>query len=199
VLSGQSLGRAVGGRTLFDDVSFDVAEGLLWIRGPSGSGKTELLRRVAELVEGAGTVSLDGVTAGAMGLPVWRSRVVYVPQSPPRLASTGADAWERVRGLSVQQSRPFDDPRALAASWHLRPGAWDQPMRQLSGGEAQRLWLAVCLATRPDAVLLDEPTSALDPEAVAAVEASLTGRLGLLVTHSVEQGSRLCAAERALG
>lgn len=198
MLEGQSLGRSVGERTLFENVSFEISEGLMWVRGPSGSGKTELLKRVAGLVPGPGVLSLHGSSASSLGMPTWRSRVVYVPQLTPRWAGSGAEAWGRVRELAAQQGRSFDDPRALGGSWNLPGRTWDQPMSRLSGGEAQRVWLAISLATRPDAVLLDEPTSALDPEAVAAVEAGLAGRIGLLVTHSADQGARLSSSELVL-
>ena len=198
MLVGQSLGRSLEERTLFENVSFEIPTGLMWVRGPSGSGKTELLKRVAGLVPGPGILSLHGALAGSLGMPIWRSRVVYVPQQTPRWAGSGAEAWSRIRELAAQRDRSFDDPVALGERWNLAGSAWDQPMSRLSGGEAQRVWLAISLATRPDAVLLDEPTSALDPEAVAAVEADLAGRIGLLVTHSADQGARLSTSELVL-
>jgi putative ABC transport system ATP-binding protein len=198
VLTARELGRVVEGRTLFEGIDFDLSAGLLWIRGPSGTGKSELLRRVAGLVPGVGTLTLEGEAAEAMGLPTWRSRVSLVPQQAPRWEGTGLEAVARVESLAAQRGRASDDPVALAERWGLPPERWKQPMARLSGGEAQRLWMALVLSRRPEVVLLDEPTSALDADATARVESDLKGLTGLLVTHDEAQGERLSSASLVL-
>jgi len=71
-----------------------------------------------------------------------------------------------------------------------------QPWMQLSGGESQRILLAIAMSTEPTVLLLDEPTSALDMQAKLAVERSLksiaeNGCAIVLVTHDEEQMNRL--------
>lgn len=199
MLTGRDLGRIVDGRTLFEGVDLDVTDGLLWIRGPSGVGKSELLRRVACLVPGDGELALDGVAPASMGLPSWRARVVLVAQQAPRFPGSGRDAWLRIEALAAQQARDHLDPVDQGRRWGLAADRWDIEMARLSGGEAQRMWLAMVLACQPDVVLLDEPTAALDPEATAAVEADLRGRIGLLVTHDAAQGGRLAQTTLEIG
>lgn len=190
----EGLARRIGERTLFRDVDLRLEPGeTVVVRGPSGSGKSELLRTLAWLREpDAGTLRLDGRTPAQWGAPAWRARVSYVPQSPPAVLRTPAQAAERVASLAERPEAP-DDPRALAAEWGLADGTWDQPWSELSGGERQRAWLAIVLARKPAVLLLDEPTSALDAEAAGAVEASLGPRTKVWVTHDAEQAARLDA------
>jgi ABC-type multidrug transport system ATPase subunit len=191
-----------GRRTLFSGVDATVADGLTWVKGPSGIGKSELLRVVAGLVVGEGTRTLvagDGEwTPAQLGWPTWRSRVAYAPQNPPRFERSGDAVLEEVASLSVRRGRTLGDARALASRWGLDERAWSASMQDLSGGELQRLWLAVVLSGEPDAVLLDEPTAALDPDVAAAVEADLRGRVGLVVTHDAAFGARVSVASITL-
>ncbi|CAE7622448.1 STAR1 [Symbiodinium sp. CCMP2592] len=84
--------------------------------------------------------------------------------------------------------------RAYAATWRLDPSAFDRPWAELSGGEAQRVALALALATQPQVLLLDEAISGLDVATQKLVEASLAAsRVPIvMVTHSPEQLRRFC-------
>ncbi|KAI8050881.1 P-loop containing nucleoside triphosphate hydrolase protein [Syncephalis plumigaleata] len=95
------------GTPLFRDISFAVGEGeILVIRGPSGVGKSTMLRCIAQLDEvDEGTVTLDGSTPDDFGIPVWRSRVAYVPQRPASLPGTPYDFYKRVCSFAAQRQR----------------------------------------------------------------------------------------------
>lgn len=200
LLHAHGLGLQLDQRWLFRDLSLDLEAGqILWVRGPSGSGKSQLLRRLAGLVDGPGTVTLKGRSQHEIDPPTWRRQVCYVaPELPRQLAATGDALRARIEGLAAQQGAG-DDPVRLAEAWGLPPRAWQQPLAQLSSGEGQRLWLAVVLARRPKVLLLDEPTRALDPEATAAVESSLAGRSAVWVSHDPAQGERVASAQLSLG
>jgi len=193
MLVAENLTRTVNGRTLFRDLSFTVERGeTLVVRAPSGAGKTLLLRLLAWLdpLEDGG-VTLAGKTPVEWGVPVWRSRVTYVAQRPPKMNDTAAAWLTAVTELASQRDRNTSDAHAHAASWGLPAQAWGQPFSELSGGEQQRVAMAIALSREPDVLLLDEPTSALDLDVAKRVEASLRGRTLVWVTHDAVQAERI--------
>lgn len=193
----RQLSRSFAGRVLFRGLDLRVAPGeVLAVRGPSGSGKTTLLRCLAWLDAPQGEVLLDGRSPAQWGVPAWRRRVAYVAQRPAHAAATPAALAVEVLRYASQRGEPGDDPRALASRWGLPSGCWDQPWQELSGGEQQRVALALALARRPAVLLLDEPTAALDPDSRDAVEADLRCRTALWVTHDPTQAERV--ADRVL-
>ncbi|MCB9780340.1 MAG: ATP-binding cassette domain-containing protein [Alphaproteobacteria bacterium] len=198
VLSATDLCRRVEGRVLFEGLALAVEEGeALRIAGPSGCGKTSLLRLLGWLDRpDAGEVLLSGRTARDWGGPAFRARVAFVAQQPARLPGTPADTVAWLRG--IHHARVEEDPVALAEGLGLPAARWDQPWTQLSGGEAQRVALALALCRRPEVLVLDEVTSALDPEAAAAVVQALRGRTVVLASHDARVAEALGAREVAL-
>ena len=195
------LSRIVEERTLFDRLDLRLGPGeVLAVRGPSGCGKSTLLRALAGLdpLE-AGSVTLDGRDPDAWGWPRWRAEVRYLAQKVPVFPGRPRDLVGLVRKLKGWADRTVTDPVEVARRWHLPQQTWDKPWSRLSGGEQQRVMLAMTLASEPTVLLLDEPTTGLDPEAVAAVEADLAGRTAVWVTHDVAQIERVAARTLELG
>ncbi|WP_128378481.1 ABC transporter ATP-binding protein [Streptomyces cavernae] len=182
------LGR--GGPDVVDDIAFDVAEGeILALVGESGSGKTTLAtallahtRRGARI--DAGTVVLDGRDLLAATPAEVRKRrgseVAYVPQDPSASlnpvmrigrqirevldvhhAGTPAERTARVRQVLAEVALP-DDDEFLRRYPH-----------QLSGGQLQRVALAMAFTLRPRVLVLDEPTTGLDVTTQAHVLATV--------------------------
>lgn len=79
--------------------------------------------------------------------------------------------------------------------------AWDQSWQDISGGERQRVVLAMAIALRPVVLLLDEPTSALDPATTKLVESTIMDRhlTAIWVSHNQEQISRVATRTLVLG
>lgn len=157
------------------------------IMGRSGSGKSVLLRLVADLDPGEGTVLLDGVDRNSGSGPAWRRRVVYQAAEPAWWGATVAEHFS-------------DGMQEPLAGWLGEVGLpgdiLDADITRLSTGERQRLALLRSLARKPLVLLLDEPTASLDPATTLAVEALLSRRLAqglaiLMVTHSAEQARRI--------
>lgn len=177
------------GRAIVDGASLAVAPGeKVAIAGASGSGKSTFLRAMATLIPvDGGRVILGGVDAAALPPTVFRTRVAYVPQTPPMLPGTVADnvaAGPALRGRAVTAERQAELIRAVG----LAEGFLARAAEDLSGGERQRVALARALANDPEVLLLDEPTAALDPEtALQVVELARSlageGRSVVMVTH----------------
>jgi len=192
---------------VFRQISFQVSAGeVLVVQGSSGAGKSVLLKCLAHLlVFPSGTLSLNGKTAAELGYTHWRSRVMYVPQRPALLPGTPLELYTSILEYSVHKDKKSGTtgsssdsahPRDIAAQWLVPRDRWDTTWGRLSGGEAQRIALAIAVSLRPAVLLLDEPTSALDPESTDLVEKTLTegggqGSAIIWVTHSGEQAERV--------
>ena len=202
VLRASHLGRAVDGKTLVDDATFELTPGdILAIAGPSGAGKSSLLRLLNRLDEPtAGTVFIHDTDYKTLAPRELRRQVGMVTQRPFLFDGTVAD---NLRFGPAQRGEILTDSRVdeLLARVGLR-GYGDRTVSNLSGGEMQRISLARTLANTPLVLLLDEPTSALDDLAKSEVESLVRSivreeRLGcVMVTHDMAQTARL--ADRAL-
>ncbi len=209
MLSAFGLGRAVGARVLWQDLSFEVEEGAsVAVTGPSGSGKTVLLRTLAGLepIE-AGEVSLLGRPQRDWPMPAYRARVSLLAQRPVLFPGTVLTNLQRPFTLRIHRERRFDPE---SAGRLLRTLGRDDAFLSLqgvnlSGGEAQIVALVRVLLLDPTVLLLDEATASLDPETTRKAEALLEAwrserpeRACLWVSHDPAQRARVASRELAI-
>ena len=157
------------GRTapVLEDLSFEVVAGrFVSVEGPSGSGKSTLLRLACRLeAPDAGVVRFAGQPVDAMPPGLLRRRVSYVQQTPALLADSVRANLRLAFGLRV--NRDLEAPgdgrlRQGLDEFLLEKISLDQPARELSVGQKQRLCLLRAMLLAPEVLLLDEPTAALD-------------------------------------
>jgi len=176
-----------------DGLSFVARRGsVLALLGPNGAGKTSTV----ETLEGyrrraGGTVRVLGLDPGRGGRPlaarigVMLQRGGVYPTMTPR----------RVLDLFARYYAAPADPGALLEQLRLVAVA-RTPWRRLSGGEQQRLSLALALVGRPEVLFLDEPTAGVDPEGRLEVrrvvqEQRAAGACVVLTTHELPEAERL--------
>ena len=184
----------LGTREVLTGLDLAVARGQ-WavIVGPNGAGKSTLLRYLAGLVEGRGTVHLDGRPATSLRRRERARLVALVPQSP--VVPDGIRVVDYVLLGRTPHLRPLgvEGPTDLAAVHdalaHLELlDMADRVMSTLSGGERQRVLIARALAQGAPIVLLDEPTTALDvghQQQVLDLVERLRGEHGLTVVSTM--------------
>eukprot|EP00534_Pseudo-nitzschia_fraudulenta_P000295 CAMPEP_0201116996 /NCGR_PEP_ID=MMETSP0850-20130426/1119_1 /ASSEMBLY_ACC=CAM_ASM_000622 /TAXON_ID=183588 /ORGANISM="Pseudo-nitzschia fraudulenta, Strain WWA7" /LENGTH=1188 /DNA_ID=CAMNT_0047381229 /DNA_START=203 /DNA_END=3769 /DNA_ORIENTATION=- len=203
-------------RVLFDDLSLSVNEGdLLLVSGPSGTGKSQLLRMIAGLSPlQDGTVRLDGRSwnhdYNGDHAVEWRKQVRYVSQTKVQIPGTPRQFLKRIQSFrswkAEDRSGSATDLVMKHVSHHIRQWGMgveclDREWTVLSGGESQRVLVAIALASRPKILLFDESTSALDYESKLAVEASVKDFVedhegGVLwVSHDELQAERMMDSE----
>jgi ABC-2 type transport system ATP-binding protein len=158
VLSVRNLVKRFGEREALRDVGFDVRPGeLVAVVGPNGAGKTTLLSILAGVqLASAGSVVGPKARAGA------RSAIGWAPQQAALYSKLSV--IENLR-LFARLERLADPDRAVADMLEqtgLRERA-DEPVERLSGGNRQRVNVALGLLADPQVLALDEPSSALDP------------------------------------
>jgi ABC-2 type transport system ATP-binding protein len=176
-----SLTKRYGARTALHEVTFEVVPGeKLAVIGPNGAGKTTLLQILAgALAPSSGEVSLKPEEVG------------WVPQQPALYSKLSVA--ENLR-LFARLERVDDVERAVArmleqTALHDRA---DDEVGKLSGGNRQRVNIAIGLLGDPGVLLLDEPSSALDPRQRERLWQFIAG-LGTTVvfsTHDVGEAER---------
>jgi NitT/TauT family transport system ATP-binding protein len=191
---GLSLAYAGGRHTVFDGVDLELRAGeVVSVVGPSGAGKSSLLRVLAGLQRAtAGELEMDGVPlrgAHAQIAVAFQDPCLLPWLSVEQNAAFGLD-FRRQPALSrpERQARVNEMLAAvgLAHAHHLYPS-------QLSGGMAQRVALARCMARRPRVLLLDEPFGALDEVTRANMQTLLREIVAaqrpatLLITHDLDE------------
>jgi putative ABC transport system ATP-binding protein len=199
VLKADHLSFEVEGKRLVDDVSLDVNQGdVIAVVGPSGAGKSSFLRLLNRLSEPtSGTVWLGGQDYRQIPPAELRQRVGMVMQTAFLFPGTVAD------NLRFGPRQRGEDLAARELSELLQQvnleGYDQRDVAKLSGGEAQRVSLARCLANRPEILLLDEPTSSLDEENQLDIEALICHIIAsrnltcVIVTHDRDQARRMAS------
>lgn len=193
-----------GERVVLEDVTFHVPVGeFLCLCGPNGAGKSTLLKAILGLINpDKGSIRIAGLPARE-----GRSKIGYVPQRKAFDRDFPASPMEvivaNLRGrwpLRITKAE-----RELALSMLEKTGAAglaNAQMRDLSGGETQRVFLARALSTNPDLLILDEPTAGVDVGGRAAIVdlmAEISGSASIaaiLVTHNLQAVAR--CAERVV-
>jgi putative ABC transport system ATP-binding protein len=170
------------------------------LAGASGSGKSTLLALIAGLTRpSSGTIAIDGQDVTTMddaGRARLRAeKIGFVLQSGNLIPFlTGAENVELAMHLGRGRPRPAR-ARELLGELGLAHRA-DHLPRQMSGGEAQRVSVAVALANKPELLLADEVTGELDSESADQVMTAIfearrdRGLTVLFVTHSRELAAR---------
>ncbi|ESK96986.1 atp-binding cassette transporter [Moniliophthora roreri MCA 2997] len=194
------------GLDIFSGAKLEVGEGdVVILQGKSGSGKTTLLKCIAGLNVYSGIILLHGKTPKSYGIPSYRVKVSYIAQRPPILPGTPRDFLNTVTtGFKARKKTPtrkYSEIEEIAQSFGIEPELWDREWSNLSGGETQRIALAIGVGLdSAEVLLLDEPTSALDPESSLQVERFLLDELRseestlkaiVWITHSEEQARRV--------
>ncbi len=185
--------KAYGGRQVLDGVSFEVSRGELFaLLGPNGAGKTTTV----EILEGYRRP--DGGRVEVLDLDPVRDGRRLRPRIGLMLQEGGVDPRTTPREalrLYARFYRDPEDPDELLELVDLGRVATTR-YRRLSGGEKQRLGLALALVGRPELLVLDEPTAGMDPaakqatrERIAALRAA--GTSILLTTHELGDVERL--------
>ncbi len=182
-----------GGRVVLHGCDLGVRAGeVVAVVGPNGAGKSTLLKVLAGLLRPArGEVRIDGMPIGALSRPEIARRVAVVPQAIETLFPFTVRelvALGRTARLDALGRGGRDDAAAIArAIGTLELGSLaDRRVDAISGGERQRVVLAMALAQETPVLLLDEPTVHLDP-------AHQLATLGLIRRLSTERGLAVLA------
>ena len=176
VLQAEGLAHGFGDRLLFEDLSFIMPPGaIVGVIGPNGSGKTTLLRIVTGGVECQSGSFRTGETV----------RVGYVDQS--RTLNDEHTVWEAISDGQDQilLGKREVNSRAYVGRFNFSGQDQQKKVRDLSGGERNRVHLARMLKEEANLLLLDEPTNDLDVNTMRALEDGLVefGGSCVVVSH----------------
>jgi energy-dependent translational throttle protein EttA len=177
VVEATDLAKGYGDRALIEDLSFRLPPGgIVGIIGPNGAGKTTLFRMIA------GQEKPDGGTL-RLGDTV---RLSYVDQSREALDGTKT-VWEEISGGEdlIELGTRSVPSRSYVAAFNFKGADQQKPVRNLSGGERNRVHLAKVLKSGGNLLLLDEPTNDLDVDTLRALEEAILSFAGCVcvITH----------------
>ena len=189
--------------TVLKDVSLDIAQGdFVALMGPSGSGKTTLLNIIAGIDRPTnGEVMIDGTNIGVLSeteLAKWRSRHIgfifqFYNLIPVLTAFENVELPLMLTPLSKSERRRQVE---LALSVVGLADRMDHYLKQLSGGQEQRVSIARAIASDPDIFVADEPTGDLDRVSAEEILTLLErlnkefGKTIVMVTHDPQAAHR---------
>jgi ATP-binding cassette ChvD family protein len=177
VVEATGVAKAFDDRLLFENVDFTLPPGgIVGVIGPNGAGKTTLFKLLTgEEKPDAGEIRVgDTVKLG------------YVNQSRDAL-NPDKTVWEEISGGLdiIELGKRTMNSRAYCGAFNFKGGDQQKKVGQLSGGERNRVHLAVMLKSGANLLLLDEPTNDLDVETLRALEDALENFAGcaMIISH----------------
>ena len=175
VVIAKDLRKAFGDNLLFDGLSFALPRGgIVGIIGPNGAGKTTLFR----MITGGETPDAGEIRIGET------VQIAYSDQS--RTLDGGNNVWQEISGgqETIMVGKRELNSRAYLSSFNFRGPDQQKKVKDLSGGERNRLHLAKTLKSGGNQLLLDEPTNDLDVDTLRALEDALVDFAGCAVVIS---------------
>ena len=176
VVEAGDLVKGYGDRVLIDGLSFRLPPGgIIGIIGPNGAGKTTLFRLIAGLEkQDSGTIRVGDTV-----------RLAYVDQSREALAGSKT-VWEEIaQGEDVIELGSRSVPsRSYVASFNFKGADQQKLVKNLSGGERNRVHLAKLLRSGGNLLLLDEPSNDLDVDTLRALEDAILDFAGCVCVIS---------------
>ena len=186
VIEAQNIKKAFGDKLLIDGLSFKLPPGgIVGVIGPNGAGKTTLFKMITDQESpDDGTFKVgDTVKLG------------YVDQSRDSLDGTKT-VWEEISGGTdlIKLGKIEMQSRAYVSAFNFRKGDQQQLVKDLSGGQRNRVHLAKMLKEEANVILLDEPTNDLDTETLSALEEAIERFPGcaVIISHDRWFLDRLC-------
>jgi ATP-binding cassette ChvD family protein len=176
VVTLDNVSKAFGDNVLFENLSFSLPRGgIIGIVGPNGAGKTTLFR----MIVGQETPDSGTLTVGST------VQVAYVDQSREALDGSKT-VFQEISGGEDKLlfGKREVNARAYAAGFNFKGGDQQKRVKDLSGGERNRLHLAKLLKSGGNLLLLDEPTNDLDVDTLRALEDALVRFAGCAVVIS---------------
>jgi ATP-binding cassette ChvD family protein len=175
VVIAKGLKKAYGDKVLFDDLSFSLPRGgIVGIIGPNGAGKTTLFKMIAgkEKADGGSLTIGDTVQLAYLD----QTREFNDANTVYKEVSEGNDV--------IMVGKREMQARAYLAQFNFKGPDQQKKVKDLSGGERNRLHLAKLLKSGGNLLLLDEPTNDLDVDTLRALEEALIGFPGCAVVIS---------------
>jgi ATP-binding cassette ChvD family protein len=176
VVEAINLRKGYGDRLLIEDLSFKLPPGgIVGVIGANGAGKTTLFRLIVGEEKPDGGVLRIGETV----------RIAYVDQSRDTLNGE-RQVWEEISdGEAVVRLGKREVPaRSYAAAFNFKGSDQQKRVKDLSGGERNRIHLAKLLRKGGNLLLLDEPTNDLDVDTLRSLEDALVSFAGCVVVIS---------------
>ncbi|WDT73889.1 MAG: energy-dependent translational throttle protein EttA [Candidatus Manganitrophus sp.] len=177
VVEAVDLKKGFGDRLLIDGLSFNLPRGgIVGIIGPNGAGKTTLFNMIA---------GLDKPDSGTLRVGE-TVKIAYVNQSRDTL-DDNKNVWEEISGGNdvIQVGKRELPSRAYVGGFNFKNTDQQKLIKELSGGERNRVHLAKLLKSGGNVLMLDEPSNDLDVETLRALEEALLDFAGcvLVISH----------------
>ena len=172
----QELSKSFGGRDIFSNFSLEVDSGVrLCVCGPNGTGKTTLFRMIMGLEQPTSGTFTVGQTV----------KLAYVDQQHKSIdpEKTVYEVISQGTDLIMLGNRQVN-ARAYVARFNFTGADQEKKCGMLSGGERNRLHLALALKEEGNVLLLDEPTNDIDVNTLRALEEGLENFAGCAVVIS---------------
>jgi energy-dependent translational throttle protein EttA len=176
VIEAQNLRKGYGDNLLIDDLNFKLPPaGIVGVIGPNGAGKTTLFRMITGQEKPDSGALRVGETV----------QLAYVDQSRDALPGD-ANVWEAIADGkdTIELGKRSINSRSYVAGFNFKGADQQKRVKDLSGGERNRVHLARMLKSGANVLLLDEPTNDLDVDTLRALEEALLGFAGCAVVIS---------------
>ncbi len=177
VIEAKGVQKAFGERLLFTDASFHIPKGgIVGVIGPNGAGKTTLMKMITEQEKADSGEFAVGETV----------KLAYVDQDRDSL-NPDKSIWEEIsegHDVIMVGNRELNS-RAYVSKFNFMGAQQQKKIKDLSGGERNRVQLAKILKSGANVILLDEPTNDLDVNTMRALEEALLefGGTVIVVSH----------------